>query len=157
MIEYALHIYCIIISLYYYSKIRFAGDVNIPLRSGTKDVVGSFNGIAHEMVKLKVAPKKSQEIDIKHIGEIIQRESGDLWGVFWLIDSMIDNVESSLSGHLGSNKGHRALQIILLMIPVLVIVVVFAAYLLLGSVTQQMRGPDGAAKFNMLDNGVKQV
>lgn len=64
---------------------------------------------------------------------MIQRESGDLWGIFGIVDSVIDNVENSLSLKMGSNKGHRALQIILLMLPVLVLVILFAAYLLLGS------------------------
>ena len=75
-----------------------AGDLNIPLKTGTKDLTSSASS--------RVEPRRKGVIKTKKRGIALgedQKDSGELWYIFQLVDTLIDILETSLKSMIYVN------------------------------------------------------
>ena len=83
-----------------FAPMRYAaGDLNIPLKTGTKELSStSVSSSSSQKKKKKVTTKR--EITVHEES----KHSGELWYIFQLVDAMIDVLETSLKGKIVSHS-----------------------------------------------------
>ena len=101
------------------------------MKSGSKTTADNPSNIIIKNDKNRGMKKSKNRNSNNNISGSVRVESGELWYIFQLIDGLIDYIENTLSVRMGLNKGHKALQIILLILPVFLAILCSAVYLIL--------------------------